>query len=59
MLEIIRRNVSVEKVNLYKYLVQLLGFTRTGDAIIACLDSALAELSDNVAIDGEVITFKP
>ena len=45
MYEIIKQNVTVTKDGLYKYLTNLLGFSRKGDAIVEKYDQALSILT--------------
>ena len=44
MFTLVRQNVSITKEGLYKTLANLLGFSRTGEAIISRFDQALALL---------------
>ena len=39
--EILKQNVSAEKLGLFRLLAQQLGFSRLGDAILARFESAL------------------
>lgn len=55
--ELLRQNVSAEKTGLFKLLVQHLGFSRMGDAILARLEEALQLLKDEIEINGEVISL--
>ena len=48
---IIRQNVTVRKEGLYKTMTNLLGFSRTGDAIVSRYDAALRLLRENNLID--------
>ena len=56
--ELLKQNVSAEKTGLFKLLVQHLGFSRMGDAILARLEEALQLLKDEIEINGEVISLK-
>ena len=56
--ELLKQNVSAEKTGLFKLLVQNLGFSRMGDAILARLEEALQLLEDEIEINGEVISLK-
>ena len=55
---VLEKNVSVEKLALYRFLAQLLGFSRLSDGIIKRLDDALALLSDEIESDGDVLSLK-
>ena len=55
---LLRQNVSAEKTGLFKLLVQHLGFSRMGDAILARLEEALLLLKDEIEINGDVISLK-
>lgn len=56
--EILRQNVSAEKLGLFKLLTQNLGFNRMGDAILERLESALKLISKNIETNGEMISLK-
>lgn len=56
--ELLKQNVSAEKTGLFKLLVQHLGFSRMGDAILARLEEALKLLKDEIEINGEIISLK-
>ena len=56
--ELLKQNISAEKMGLFKLLVQHLGFSRMGDAILARLEEALKLLKDEIEINGEVISLK-
>ncbi len=47
MYELIKQNVTVTKEGLYKMMTNLLGFSRTGEAILAKYDESLASLERN------------
>ena len=50
---LIRHNISISKDNLYKALINYLGFTRMGDAASVKLDVALRLLTENGIIKDE------
>ncbi|MCR5799216.1 MAG: DUF4011 domain-containing protein [Lachnospiraceae bacterium] len=54
---LIKQNVTVDKEGLYKTLVNMLGFSRVGDAIYDKLDEAL-DLIINLSIDGNMLSLK-
>ena len=54
--EIVRQNVTVNKNNLFQFIVQKLGFSRTGDAIYGRLDAAL-KLCKNVLETNGVLSY--
>ncbi len=58
MKELLRQNVSVQKSGLFRLVVQQLGFTRAGDAIMERLESALRLLSNEIEINGDVLSLK-
>ncbi len=56
--ELLKRNMTVEKAGLFKFLAEQLGFSRTGDAIFARLESALKLLANEVETNGEMLSLK-
>ncbi len=58
MKEILLHNVSVEKGGLFRLLVQQLGFTRIGEAILDRLEDALRLISNEIEINGDIISLK-
>ena len=56
--ELLKQNVMAEKVGLFKLLVEQLGFTRMGDAILARLESALKLISKDIETNGEMLSLK-
>ena len=56
--ELLKLNVSVEKMGLYKLLAEQLGFTRTGEAMLSRFDSALQLLSTEIEQSGDMISMK-
>lgn len=58
MMEILRQNIKVEKVGLFRLLLQQLGFTRMGDAIVERLNKALFTINDRITIDGDFLSLK-
>ena len=55
---LLRENVSAEKSGLFRLLVQYLGFSRAGDAMLARLESALQLILEDIDIDGDVLSIK-
>ncbi len=58
MSEIIRKNVSVERMGLYKLLATLLGFSKLGEAMVRRFDGALQLIKDVIDVDGEMLSIK-
>lgn len=58
MRTILRHNLSADKDGLYHTLVNALGFSRSGEAMTARLDEALALLGDLVSVDGSTVSLK-
>ncbi len=58
MLTILKHNLSSDKDSLYHTLVNALGFSRSGEAMTARLDAALALLGDLVSVDGNTVSLK-
>ncbi len=56
--EILRQNVTAEKLGLFKLLTQNLGFNRMGDAILERMESALKLISKDIETNGEMISLK-
>ncbi len=56
--ELLRQNVSADRMGLFKLLAQHLGFNRMGDAILARLEEALVLIKDEIEIDGDTISLK-
>jgi hypothetical protein len=48
----------VEKNGLFRLLVQQLGFSRMGDAILEHLESALNLISQEIDFNGDVLSLK-
>lgn len=58
MLTILKHNLSSDKDSLYHKLVTALGFSRSGDAMTARLDAALALLGDAVRVEGNMLSLQ-
>ena len=58
MIEIIKHNVSIEKVSLYQYLAKLLGFNRVTDKIECKMDDALKMLGNSIEINDNNISMR-
>lgn len=56
--ELLRQNVTAEKMGLFKLTVQQLGFSRMGDAILAQMESALKLISKDIETNGEMLSLK-
>ena len=56
--ELLRQNISAEKMGLFRLLTQQLGFSRMGDAILTKLESALKLLKNEIEIDGDMLSLK-
>lgn len=56
--EILKQNVSAEKLGLFKLLTQNLGFNRMGDAILERMENALKLISKDIETNGEMISLK-
>ena len=56
--ELLKQNVSAEKIGLFKLLAQYLGFSRIGGAILARFEEALQLLNDEIEINGDIISLK-
>ena len=56
--ELLRQNISAEKMGLFRLLTQQFGFSRMGDAILTKLESALKLLKNEIAVDGDMISLK-
>ena len=56
--EVLKRNVTAEKTGVFKFIAEQLGFARMGDAISAQLENALALISKDVEINGEMLSLK-
>lgn len=58
MQEILKQNITVDKNGLFRLIVQQLGFSRMGDAILEHLESALKLLSGQLVINGTILSLK-
>ena len=58
MKEILKQNITVEKSGLFRLLVQQLGFSRIGDAILDRLEDALRLISKGIDVNGDVLSLK-
>ena len=56
--EILKQNVSADKIGLFKLLTQNLGFNRMGDAILERMESALKLIAKDIDANGEMISLK-
>lgn len=56
--ELLRQNISAEKMGLFRLLTQQLGFSRMGDAILTKLESALKLLKNEITFDGDIISLR-
>ncbi len=58
MKEILKQNITVEKSGLFRLLVQQLGFSRMGDAILDRVEDALQLISKEIDFNGDVLSLK-
>lgn len=57
MIQIIGRNITVEKEGLYKTLAKELGYTRITDSTQECFDKALMLVFDKVKVENNVLSL--
>ncbi|MBD5132110.1 MAG: DUF4011 domain-containing protein [Clostridiales bacterium] len=58
ILAVLKQNVTVNRLGLYRLLAERLGASRLTDAITERLDAALRTLTDKINIDGETLSLK-
>ena len=58
MFKIISKNITVERLGLYRMLAKLLGFSKLGEAMVRRFDEALALIKDSIDINGEELSVK-
>lgn len=58
MKEVIKLNVSCDKLGLFKTLASQLGFSRLGDALTRQLELALIYLGDEIEMNGDMISIR-
>ncbi len=58
MYKVINKNITVDRMGLYRMLAKLLGFSKLGDAMVRRFDEALALLANNIDVDGEELSIK-
>ena len=58
MRKVISKNITVERMGLYRMLAKVLGFSKLGDSIVKRFDEALALIRDDVDVDGEELSIK-
>lgn len=56
--EILKQNVTAEKMGLFRLLAQQLGFSRMGDGILVQMEKALKLLSNDIETNGEMLSLK-
>ncbi len=56
--ELLKQNVTAEKMGLFKLLAQQLGFSRMGDAILSQMENALKLISKDIETNGEMLSLK-
>jgi len=56
--DVVEKNISVDRLGLYRLLAQLLGFGRLSENMTKRLDEALALLKDVIDVNGETLTKK-
>lgn len=57
MLKVIKKNITVDRMGLYRMLAKTLGFSKLGDAMVRRFDEALALLKDDIDIEGEELSI--
>ena len=57
MYKVICKNITVDRMGLYRMLVKMLGFTKLGDAMIRKFDEALQLLKGKIDIEGEELSI--
>ncbi len=57
MYEIIKENISVDRMGLYKFLSEQLGFHRVTENMVSRFDESLELLKSLVEVDGEMISL--
>ena len=58
MYKIICKNITVDRMGLYRMLAKLLGFNKLGEAMIRRFDEALALIKGQIDIEGEDFSIK-
>ncbi|MDE5654156.1 MAG: type III restriction endonuclease subunit R, partial [Clostridia bacterium] len=58
MYKVICKNITVDRMGLYRMLAKLLGFTKLGEAMIRRFDEALALLRGKIDIEGEELSIQ-
>ena len=58
MLHILQENLSVQKDDLFRMIVKLLGFQKVSESMGVTLDAALAGMTDKVLIEGDMVSLK-
>lgn len=56
--EILKQNVTAEKIGLFKLLIQQLGFSRMGDGILTQMEDALKLINNEIETNGEMLSLK-
>ncbi len=56
--ELVKNSITVEKQQLYRTLINLLGFTRMSDDMIEKLDVALKLMKDKLDINNDIVSVK-
>ena len=56
--ELLKHNVTADKMGLFRLLAQQLGFARVGDSILTCMETALFLIKDEIEVDGETLSLK-
>ncbi|MDE6276279.1 MAG: DUF4011 domain-containing protein, partial [Clostridia bacterium] len=58
MFKVIKKNITVDRMGLYRMLTKVLGFSKLGDAMVKRFDEALQLLKDDIDIDGDELSIK-
>lgn len=56
--EILKQNVTAEKMGLFRLLAKQLGFSRLGDSILVNMEKALELISEEIIVNGEMLSLK-
>ena len=57
MYKVICKNITVDRMGLYRMLAKLLGFTKLGEAMIRRFDEALKLIKNKIDVEGEELSI--
>ncbi|MDE5755838.1 MAG: type III restriction endonuclease subunit R, partial [Clostridia bacterium] len=57
MYQVICKNITVDRMGLYRMLAKVLGFSKLGDAMVRRFDEALALIKDNIDIEQDELSI--